>query len=470
MIIKRILKHLTETRLAWALAAGGLLPVVWGAWHFGSGIEPARTPSVVSTAQHSSAASVVMATPASHMRPIVAAADGSDAGKITTAHKPIATETAASQSTPGDAQSAAWFVVPEMRTQIQLCQALGPAAPYCIEGVDSADACGCGEMNWGAMKPIPWQAFAQGEYVGPHRLPHTPEYRLRVDDSIEFIYRLTREMSSHPYELNVGDEIRVESLTDDKIDRPLVIQPDGTITLRLLGQVRAARRTVDELRADLEERYKTYYKVPAITVTPLKVNTKLEDLRATVDSRAGQGGQGRQARVSPDGTVQLPGLGSIPALGMTLDELKREVDERYAQIVDGIEVTPALLARAPRRLFVVGEVRNPGVYEMNGPTSVMMAISQAGGWNIGGNLREIIVFRRAEDWRLLATKIDVRGALYGESPTPADEIWLRDTDIVVVPKMPIQVADDFIELIFTRGIYGVVPLQGSVNFAGASTF
>jgi polysaccharide export outer membrane protein len=307
--------------------------------------------------------------------------------------------------------------------------------------------------------------------VGPYRDIHVPEYRLRVDDTLEFIYRLTRIESSGPYELNVGDQIRIESLIDPNLDRDLLIQPDGSITLRMLGPVRAARRTVDELRADLEQRYKKYYKVPAITVTPLQVNTKLEDLRAAVDSRYGNtGGQTQLAQITPEGTIQLPAIGSVPAQGLTLDELKQEIDERYAQVVEGIEVTPRLVERAPRFVYVVGEVRNPGRFVLEAPTTAMQAIALAGGWNNGGNLRQIVVFRRTQDWGLIATKLDLRGALLGERPCPADEIWLRDSDIVVLPKSSLLRADDFIELVFTRGIYGILPVQGvSMNFSSVSS-
>jgi polysaccharide export outer membrane protein len=239
----------------------------------------------------------------------------------------------------------------------------------------------------------------------------------------------------------------------------------------MLGQVRAARRTVDELRSDLEERYKKYYKVPAITVTPLQVNTKLEDLRASVDSRYGNtGGQAQMARVTPEGTIQLPAIGSVPAQGLSLDELKQEIDERYAQVVEGIEVTPRLAERAPRFVYVVGEVRRPGRFVLEAPTTAMQAIALAGGWNNGGNLRQIVVFRRTDEWGLIATKLDLRGALLGERPCPADEIWLRDSDIVVLPKSSLLRADDFIELVFTRGIYGILPMQGvSFSFSGIST-
>ncbi len=347
------------------------------------------------------------------------------------------------------------------------CQA-GSYQPEFFVGVDSGAQCNpTGELGWDNRQPIPWETKAQGEYIGPFRDVHVPEYRLRVGDDLEFVYRLTRIESNQPYELNVGDRVRVESMIDSTLDRELVIQPDGMITLRMLGQVQAARRTVTELRKELEQRYTKYYKVPAITVTPMQVNTRLEDLRAAVDSRYGQtGGQAQQTRVTPEGTIQLPAIGSVPAQGLTLEELGQEVEERYDRIVEGIGVTPRLLRRAARFVYVVGEVRQPGRFTLEAPTTAMQAIALAGGWNNGGNLRQIVVFRRAEDWRLLATKLDLRGALLGERPSPADEIWLRDSDIVVVPKSSLLRADDFIDLLFTRGIYGVLPVQGvSLNFS-----
>jgi polysaccharide export outer membrane protein len=364
--------------------------------------------------------------------------------------------------------------------EIRLCQGYAlPPCGACVDygprplcAVECPGGCYCDgqEPTWHDKQMLPFDLYGHGEYVGPARMAHVAEYRIRVDDVLEFVYRLTREETRGPYKLEVGDEIKVESLTDANLDRPLVIQPDGTITVRLLGQVRAAHRTVSELTADLDERYKKYYKVPAITVTPVKVNTRLEDLRDSVDARFGQGGQARQAKVTPEGTIQLPAIGSVPAQGLTLEELKREVDERYNALVQGIEVTPVLVQRAPRFVYVLGEVLAPGRYELTGPTSAMQAVTLAGGWNNGGNLRRMVIFRRGDDWRLMATQLDLRGAMLGHAPCPADEIWIRDSDIVLVPKSTVKVTNDFIELVFTRGIYGVVPMNGvGINFAKLSS-
>ncbi len=344
---------------------------------------------------------------------------------------------------------------------VRLCQAFSPASPYRIDGVDSAISYGCGEPEWPCTHPLPFQEFAQGEYIDPHRTPHVAKYRLRVDDQLDLVYRLTMRETSRPYELNVGDVIRVESLMDDKMDRErLLIQPDGMISLRLLGQCRAAGKTIDELRSQLEKLYSKYYKAPTMSITPLEVNAKLNEVRAMVDSRAGTGGQGIRITVSPDGTVQIPALSSVPAQGLTLEELKTEIDLRYAQEIQGVEVTPILSARAPRFAYVLGEVQTPGRYELQGPTTVSQSIALAGGWNNGGNLRHVVVFRRAADWRLLATRLDLNGALLGARPCPSDEIWVRDSDIILVPKSAILVTADFIDLVFRRCLYGIVPFQG----------
>lgn len=336
----------------------------------------------------------------------------------------------------------------------------------------AVDGSVCDPRRWGGWeraRMISWERFAQGEYVGLARTAHVPEYRLRVDDELEIVYRLTRDETTKPYRLNVGDQIRIESASDPTLNRDVLIQPDGTITVLLLGQVKATGFTVEQLRQRLEEMYRRYYRVPAITVTPLLVNSKLEDLRATVDRRTGEGGQSQRVRVTPEGTISLPGVGSVRAQGLTLRELQVELNELYRREVEGLETVPILVQRAPRFVYVLGEVSSPGRFELTGPTTVIQAISMAGGWKPGANLRQVVVFRRGEDWRLLATMLNLEAALHGNKATPCDEIWLADSDVVLVPKSFIQRADDFIELVFTRGIYGVFPLSATINFSKLST-
>lgn len=323
--------------------------------------------------------------------------------------------------------------------------------------------------DWRDQRSIPWQIFAHGEYIGPARTAHVPEYHLRVDDSVRCVYGLTGNASPRPYELTVGDVVKIESLTSPNLNREALVQPDGAITLPLVGPVAAAGHSLAELRDDLEKRYVSYVKAPQISVTPQKINTRVEELRMSVDQRYGHGGQGVIVRITPAGTVQLPAIGSVPAQGLTLDELKAEIEARYDRRFYGVEITPILEERAPRYAYVVGEVKNPGRFKLEAPTTVMQAIAMAGGWNIGAKLRSVVVFRRDENWCLMATQLDLHSALAGKQPCPADEIWLRDSDLVLVPKSAVLATDEWIYLLFTRGVYGVVPFNLQMTFTKLTT-
>ncbi len=344
-----------------------------------------------------------------------------------------------------------------------------------MRGIDQHSAPDRREARWRDGGLIPWEQYGYGEFIGPYRTPFVDEYRLRVDDLVELNFIQTRVKTTQRYRLNVGDTIQIISPVDSSLNQPsflgvnlngLPIMPDGTVSLVLIGEVRAAGKTVQDLEKELNERYLKFVRDPSIVVQVTQMQTPVQDVLDAVDSRFGQGGRARQATVSPDGTIQLPFIGTVPALGLSLDELGREVNVRLNQRIQGIEVTPILVQRAPRFIYVMGEVAQPGRFEMTGATSTMQAIALAGGFNrVGGNVRQIIVFRRDHQWRLTATKLDLSGAMFGKRPQPSDEIWLRDSDIVLIPPKPIQRFSDAVGLYLGSTLYALFPQQGIVfNF------
>jgi len=320
------------------------------------------------------------------------------------------------------------------------------------------------------MRPMPFNSYGPGGYAGPARLAHLSEYRLRPGDELQLIYLITRRQEAGAYRLTPGDEILIESVADEDLDRGtlesgLKVQPDGTITVRLLGEVHAAGLTIAQLREVLDDQYAQYYEEPSIDVTPVKTNTLAEDIRNAVGGQSGFNQQSITVDVTPDGKIRLPGIGEICVQGFTLNQLKREINLRYNEIVVGINTEPILSAQAPHFVHVMGQVATPNRIELNGPTTVLGAIASAGGHLPGGNLRQVVVFRRAEDWRLISTMLDLQGAIYGKRPTPADEIWLRDGDVIIIPDKPITRFNNWAQQIFTDGIYRVYPAQfGNSSF------
>jgi polysaccharide biosynthesis/export protein len=329
------------------------------------------------------------------------------------------------------------------------------------------------EPTWKDAECVPWETFAYGEYVGPHRTPHVAVYRLRVGDQVSFNYLLTRMRTANPYRIGVGDILQLTSGGDATIDRNNIqVLSDGTISLPLIGTVDAEGLTVSQLAESLNARYgEKYMKEPAITIQVVAGDIVIKDLRDAVDARAGQGGQNTEVEVMPDGTVRLPLIGAVPAVGLSLDEIAAEVNSRYALHVHGIFVTPNLIRRAPSVIYVLGQVTKPGRQELSGPTSLMQALATAENWQNGANLRQIIVFRRDHNWRLVATKLDIAGAVYGRNPHPADEIWLRHGDIVLVPQTPILRFSQAVDLYLRRTVYSIFPQNQLVfNFDTFRTF
>ena len=345
-------------------------------------------------------------------------------------------------------------------------QSTQQGCPRCYYGFDCSCGGGTGLKPWHGKYRIDFERYGQGEYVGPPRLAHLAHYQVRVGDTLQFTYSLSRRVMHGSYRIGVGDQLMIESLSDPEnlnrgtLEQGIEVQQDGTISVRILGRVHAVGLTMDQLRELLEKLYKAHYKNPKIDVSPVRTNVTVEDIRSAIGGAGGFNEQSVNRIVTPDGSVTLPKIGQIQVQGLGIDEIKQEINLRYQVIATGLDVEVALAAQAPHFVSVLGEVEAPGRFEMQGPTTVLGAIALAGGRQAGANLRQVVVFRRADDWRLLSTVLDVRQAVIGKDPLPYDEIWLRDGDVVILPASPIQRFDNFVSLVFTQGIYGVVPFTG----------
>ena len=69
-----------------------------------------------------------------------------------------------------------------------------------------------------------------------------------------------------PYRLAPGDTIAIKLFYNPELNEQMPIRPDGMISLPLLGEVTAAGRTTEELRAHLTERYGVVVKLPELSV------------------------------------------------------------------------------------------------------------------------------------------------------------------------------------------------------------
>ena len=70
-------------------------------------------------------------------------------------------------------------------------------------------------------------------------------------------------------------------------------------------------------------------------------------------------------RISPDGSIMLPSLGTLNCDGLTLEELKDRLQNSMAKYLKDPRVSINLTATKPLVLSVLGAVRRAGNYEFN---------------------------------------------------------------------------------------------------------
>ena len=75
--------------------------------------------------------------------------------------------------------------------------------------------------------------------------------------------------AENSYRLGAGDKIRVSVFGEPNLTGEYQVDGGGTVTLPLVGRVKAAGLTSDELKKSLERNYREYLKAPDVSVAIL---------------------------------------------------------------------------------------------------------------------------------------------------------------------------------------------------------
>lgn len=97
--------------------------------------------------------------------------------------------------------------------------------------------------------------------------------------------------------------------------------------------------------------------------------------------------------IRPDGRIALEKVGELFVIGTTPEELTALVTEKFARFIKNPEVTVLVREFGKRNFFVLGEVRSPGVYQIEPGMTVLRAIIGAGGYVSGAKLNSVIMMR-----------------------------------------------------------------------------
>ena len=215
-----------------------------------------------------------------------------------------------------------------------------------------------------------------------------------------------------PFVLGPDDVVNISVANQPDLERTQPVRPDGKISFFPAGDLQAAGRTVKQLRDEIVSRLRAKsgrsYQLGLQDVVQIKVYGH-QDLDTT-------------QTIGPDGAISILPGGSIQAAGKTVDELADEITRRISTIVQNPIVNvsvqdyksqPFFIAKPlvnvmveeinSRRISVLGAVKTPGIIKLRTPTTIMDAISQAGGLSDDADLRDSIV---EEDGRILPVSLE----------------------------------------------------------------
>jgi polysaccharide biosynthesis/export protein len=137
--------------------------------------------------------------------------------------------------------------------------------------------------------------------------------------------------------------------------------------------------------------------------------------------------------VRPDGWISYPLVGDLRVADSTVVEVQKKLQDALAKFITTPTVTVAVTHVANLKVSIIGKVRQPGRYNLEGPTTVLDVLALAGGLTEFADPDGIYILRRTTGPDGLFEKIAARyssSISAGKGNTNAN---LSAGDIIIVP-------------------------------------
>lgn len=134
--------------------------------------------------------------------------------------------------------------------------------------------------------------------------------------------------------------------------------------------------------------------------------------------------------IRPDGMISYPLIGEIQAAGLTVKEVEDTLAGLLKQHIQDPQVTVILEAAHSFRIYVLGEVMQPGVFQLKGPVTVLQAIAMAGGFTTFASRNKIFIYNPHTNG---AERLPFNYGSFLSGEDSHQNIVLRPGDTVIVP-------------------------------------
>ena len=142
--------------------------------------------------------------------------------------------------------------------------------------------------------------------------------------------------------------------------------------------------------------------------------------------------------IAGDGSASFMAVGRLIVAGMSLGQIKETLSESYSHVFESHELDVVVRARGARKVYVMGEVLEPGELELDpdGRLTLLDAIARAGGpRKESAYLAQLLLVRWSASTSAQRTwTIDARQ----EHWEGAEPVYLQAYDLVYIPNTPVD--------------------------------
>jgi polysaccharide export outer membrane protein len=139
----------------------------------------------------------------------------------------------------------------------------------------------------------------------------------------------------------------------------------------------------------------------------------------------------RSVTVRSDGKISLALVGELQAGGQTPRQLEQEITKRLQSYISDPEVTVIVTESKSQKINILGMVARPGTYLLSGSTTILDAISMAGGFKDFAKKKSIYVLRANADGTQKRIPFNYKEVIKGTNPE--QNVRLLSGDTVVIP-------------------------------------
>ena len=138
----------------------------------------------------------------------------------------------------------------------------------------------------------------------------------------------------------------------------------------------------------------------------------------------------KEVRVLPDGSISFPLVGRIEVANTSAPDVEKQITDKLKKYLSDPQVTVLISNIEGNRAYILGKVSRPGPILLTGPTTVLQALSFAGGLDKFADLGEIKILRDGPKGQV-AIPVNYSKLINGQSLE--SNILLRTGDTILVP-------------------------------------